>query len=143
MKRSFAGWLFTTIANLDGHSATQSRGWGDQQCGTSYALPGASRCTFTAEYTVCRIRSIVSSSFLLLLVRPGAPSSFLFLVVRHLLLLAFLLLLVRHLLLVAMHLFLVAIHAAQPSAKCRMIEAYYIDSVGVYMVAVMHERPAC
>ena len=39
--------------------------------------------------------SVVYSSFLLLVVRPGAPSSFL-------------LLLVRHLFLVAMHLFLVA-----------------------------------
>ena len=42
-----------------------------------------------------RLAPLVTSSFLFLVVRPGAPSSFLLLLVRHLLLLA------MHLLLVA------------------------------------------
>ena len=48
---------------------------------------------------------LVPSSFLLLLVRPGAPSSFLLLVVRHLLLEAMHLFLVASLLLLVRHWF--------------------------------------
>ena len=55
-----------------------------------------------------KLHGPMSSSFLLLLVRPGAPSSFLLLVVRQLVSNSFLLLVVRHLLLVAMHFLLVA-----------------------------------